>query len=80
MGTGFAGAPATLAVCSDAERMAKVVDILSIVLLLAAISSFAVGVHLLGQERDVQALYLLVVGGLLLKSSIDMLRPKPGER
>ncbi|HVU03249.1 MAG TPA: hypothetical protein VHE30_15920 [Polyangiaceae bacterium] len=56
--------------------MRNVVDALSIVLLVAAAVAFAFGVHALGDERDLAALYFLVTGALLLRSATDLLRPK----
>lgn len=60
--------------------MVKAVDVLSIALLLAAACAFAVGVHALGQARDLAALYWLAVGGLVLKAATDILRPGPSDR
>lgn len=58
--------------------MVRAVDVLSILLLAGAGISFAVGVWCLGDRADLQALYWLGVGGLLLKASTDMLRPRGG--
>ncbi len=55
--------------------MGKLIDLLSIVLLLAAIAAFAVGMIALGAQQDLAAMYWLVVGGLVLKASVDLLRP-----
>ena len=60
--------------------MGRAVDIVSILLLIGAGVAFAFGVFALGAERDVQALYWLVVGALLLRSSVDVLRPRSGSR
>ena len=60
--------------------MGRAVDIVSILLLVGAGVAFAFGVLALGAERDVQALYWLVVGALLLRSSVDALRPRTGSR
>jgi hypothetical protein len=60
--------------------MSRLVDALSIVLLVAATAAFVLGVHALGDERDLVALYWLVVGGLSLRSATDMLRPRSGTR
>lgn len=56
--------------------MSRAVDVLSIVLLLAAAAAFSAGVNALGDQRDLSALYWLLVGGLLLRAATDMLRPK----
>ena len=55
--------------------MNRAVDILSVVLLGAAGAAFASGVFSLGEQHDLHALYWLVVGALLLKAAVDMLRP-----
>ncbi|HEX4474945.1 MAG TPA: hypothetical protein VH142_07705 [Polyangiaceae bacterium] len=60
--------------------MTKVVDVLSVVLLAGAAVAFALGIRALGDERDLAALYWLVAGALLLRSSTDLLRPKPESR
>lgn len=56
--------------------MTRAVDVLSILLLVSAAVCFSIGVYSLGSQEDLQALYWLVVGALLLKSSTDMLRPR----
>jgi hypothetical protein len=58
--------------------LAKVVDLLSIVLFVAAAAAFAYGLYALGHQEDFRALYLLVVGGLSLRASVEVLRPKGG--
>ncbi len=55
--------------------MGRVIDILSILLVAAAATAFSLGVIALGEQRDLHALYWLVVGGLVLKASVDLLRP-----
>ncbi len=60
--------------------MGRAVDIVSILLLLGAGVAFTLGIYALGDQRDLQALYWLVVGGLLLRSAVDALRPKTGSR
>ena len=56
--------------------MARALDIISIALLAVGIAAMALGVHALGENRDLQALYWLVVGGLVLRTATDLLRPK----
>lgn len=55
--------------------MGKLIDLLGVVLLLAAIAAFSVGMTALGAQEDLAAIYWLVVGGLVLKASVDLLRP-----
>ena len=56
--------------------MSRAVDLVSVLLLLGAAAAFAVGVYALGDRRDLDALYWLVIGALMLRSATDMLRPK----
>lgn len=60
--------------------MARAVDVISVLLLVAAAGAFAVGVSALGDRRDLDSLYWLVVGGLTLRAATDMLRPKGASR
>ena len=60
--------------------MTNPVDILCVVTLVVAVGAFLLGVRALGAEQDVQALYWLAVGGLLLRAAVDMLRPRSGAR
>jgi hypothetical protein len=60
--------------------MGKVIDVLSLVLLIGAAVAFGIGVHHLGGSRDLAALYWFAGGALSLKASVDLLRPKAGTR
>jgi predicted component of type VI protein secretion system len=60
--------------------MGKVIDVLSLFLLAAAATSFGIGVHQLGASNDLAALYWFAGGGLALKASVELLRPKAGTR
>ena len=60
--------------------MGRAVDIVSVLLLLGAGVTFTLGVHSLNGHQDLQALYWLVVGAVLLRSSVDAIRPKGGSR
>lgn len=60
--------------------MGKIIDVLSLVLLLGAATAFGIGVHQLGASNDLAALYWFAAGGLALKASVDLLRPKAGTR
>jgi hypothetical protein len=59
--------------------VARALDIVSCVLIVAGGLAFVYGVQALGERRDLAALYLLVVGALCLKSATDLLRPKSGD-
>lgn len=58
--------------------MSRAIDVFSIVLLVAAITAFGFGVVALSNREDFKALYLLVVGGLALRGSTELLRPRSG--
>jgi hypothetical protein len=60
--------------------MSKVVDALSILLVLGASLAFAVGVAALGERRDLAALYWLAIGGLVLRAAVELLRPRSSTR
>jgi hypothetical protein len=60
--------------------MRRLIDALSVLLLVGGAIAFALGVRALGDERDLASLYWLVAGALLLRSSTDLLRPKPESR
>lgn len=57
--------------------MRRIIDAVSIGLLVLATVAFGMGFNALGEERDLAAAYWLVVGALLLKSSVELLRPRP---
>lgn len=60
--------------------MNKLVDIVSVLLMLAAAAAFAAGVVALANQEDLAALYWLVVGALALRSATDLLRPRSATR
>lgn len=59
--------------------MARALDAISCLLLLAGGVAFTRGVQALGDRKDLVAVYLLVVGGLCLKAATDLLRPRSGD-
>ncbi|HEY4158669.1 MAG TPA: hypothetical protein VGM29_11255 [Polyangiaceae bacterium] len=60
--------------------MNKAIDALSVLLLLGAAVAFWLGIIALGAHRDAVAIYWLIVGGLVLYSSTELLRPRSGSR
>jgi len=60
--------------------MSKLVDVLSILLVLGAALAFCLGVAALGARRDLVALYWLVIGGLVLRAAVELLRPRSSPR
>lgn len=58
--------------------MARLIDILAVVLFLVAAAAFAFGVSALEKLEDFRAIYLVVIGGLALRASTELLRPRGG--
>lgn len=56
--------------------MSRVLDILGLVLLAIAIGVLTLGIYIMGNRDDVGALFCLATGVVLLRSSIDLLRPR----
>jgi hypothetical protein len=65
---------------SDRAFMGRVATAVNIVLFVAAALAFVLGLRALGDRRDVQALYFLVVGAISLRAATDMLRPRSSTR
>lgn len=55
--------------------MGKVIEVFSVALFVASAAAFIRGVTELSDGRDLQAVYWVVLGAVLLKGSIDLLRP-----
>jgi hypothetical protein len=60
--------------------VSRAVDVVSVLLLVLAVVAFAFGLVALGDRKDLEALYFLVVGALCLRSSTEMFRPRSGSR
>lgn len=58
--------------------MSRAIDAFAILLLAAAAAAFAFGIYALGNRQDFKAVYLLIVGGLSLRASTEILRPRGG--
>ncbi len=58
--------------------MSRAIDVFAILLLAAAAAAFSFGVYALGNRQDFKAIYLLIIGGLALKASTELLRPRGG--
>ncbi len=56
--------------------MKHALTIVSVALLAGAGLAFSAGVYALGSKKDLVALYWLVIGALILKAAVDMLRPR----
>lgn len=59
--------------------MARVLDLIACLLVVAGGVAFTRGVQALGERKDLIAIYLLIVGALCLKAATDLLRPKAGD-
>jgi len=60
--------------------MSRIANAVNLLLFIAACVSFALGLHALGDRRDLQAIYFLLVGGIALRSATEMLRPRASGR
>jgi hypothetical protein len=58
----------------------KAIDALCIVLVVASGGAFTFGVRAVSNGDDLLALYWLVVGALLLRAAVEMLRPRSGAK
>jgi uncharacterized membrane protein len=58
--------------------VSRAIDAFAILLLVAAAASFSYGVYALGNRQDFKAVYLLLIGGLSLRASTEILRPRGG--
>ncbi|PIE05601.1 MAG: hypothetical protein CSA75_03895 [Sorangium cellulosum] len=56
--------------------MGLLLDILAILLLLLAIVVLVFGVYVMGNRDDIGALFCFACGAVLLRSSVDLLRPR----
>jgi len=60
--------------------MARLADLISLLLLVGSVVAFVLGFLAIAERQDLTALYWLVVGGLALRASTNLLRPKMGTR
>lgn len=58
--------------------VSRAIDAFAVILLFAAATAFGFGVRALGLRDDFRAVYLLVMGGLALRASTELLRPRGG--
>lgn len=65
---------------SDRALMSRLANLVNLVLFVAACAAFALGLYALGERRDLQALYFLIVGAISLRAATDMLRPRSSSR
>jgi len=65
---------------TDRVFMSRVANAVNLLLFIAACACFAIGLYELGDRRDLQAVYWLIVGSISLKAASDMLRPRSSSR
>jgi hypothetical protein len=58
--------------------VARALDVFAVILLVSAAVAFGFGIRSLGDREDFRAVYLLVVGALALRASVELLRPRGG--
>jgi hypothetical protein len=58
--------------------VSRALDVFAVLLLVSAAVAFAFGIRWLGDRDDYRSLYLLIVGGLALRASTELLRPRGG--
>lgn len=56
--------------------MSWLLDFLALLMLALALSALAGGVYVMGSRDDITAIFLLATGVVLLRSSVDLLRPR----
>lgn len=56
--------------------MGRMLDILALVLLSIAIGVLVLGIYVMGNRDDIAALFCFACGAVLLRSSVDLLRPR----
>jgi len=56
--------------------VSRALDLFAVLLLFGAAVAFVFGIRSLGDREDFRALYLLVIGGLALRASTELLRPR----
>jgi hypothetical protein len=58
------------------SRSGRIANAVNLALFVTACAAFGAGIYALGDRKDLQALYYLLLGGLALKGAVDMLRPR----
>lgn len=59
--------------------MQQLLDIIALLLLSCAVAAFVAGVYMMVQHNDFFAIFLLATGAVLLRSSVDLLRPRSAQ-
>jgi hypothetical protein len=65
---------------NERALMSRVANVVNVTLFVGACAAFALGLHALGEHRDLPAIYWLVVGGISLRAATEMLRPRASGR
>jgi len=58
--------------------VARVLDVFAILLFVSAACAFGLGLRALDGHEDFKAAYLFGIGGLTLRASTELLRPRGG--
>jgi hypothetical protein len=58
--------------------LSRAIDVLAILLVVVAAVAFGFGLNALGDSQDFRAIYLMIIGGLALRASTEILRPRGG--
>lgn len=56
--------------------VARVLDAFAVILVFGALGSFVLGMLALVKADDARALYLLALGGIALRTSVEIVRPR----
>ncbi|MCU0691142.1 MAG: hypothetical protein MUF54_07065 [Polyangiaceae bacterium] len=56
--------------------MARVLDVLALILFALAVGVLVLGVYVMGNKDDVAAMVCFAAGIVLLRSAVDLLRPR----
>jgi hypothetical protein len=56
--------------------MSRLLDVLALLMLVLAVTALCAGVYVMSNRDDIGALFLLAAGVVLLRSCVDLLRPR----
>ena len=56
--------------------MARLLDVFALLMLVLAVVALSGGIYVMGSRDDIGAMFLLLAGVVLLRSAVDLLRPR----
>jgi hypothetical protein len=56
--------------------MGRLLDILALTILVLGVGILVLGIHIMGNHDDIAALFCFACGAVLLRSAVDLLRPR----